>query len=260
MKTKNVLAVIAIIIVIVLIGVLGVGYYKKATTEVKNPVVTMEVQDFGTITLELYPQMAPNTVKNFIALANNGFYDGLTFHRVVEGFMIQGGDPEGAGTGGATLSSIHKEIEAGSEEDKDYSIKGEFSKNGFETNTLSHEKGVISMARSDYSSMSVALTEEGYNSASSQFFIMTETNTTLDRQYAAFGKVTEGMEVVEAIEKVEIDTSEEATSSDMPVNPPVITSVRVETFGIDYGIPETLEPFDYSSWMMQQYSTSATTE
>lgn len=260
MKTKNILMVIAIIVVIALIGTVGLGYYKKATTEVKNPIVTMEIQDFGTIKLELYPEMAPNTVKNFVALANNGFYNGLTFHRVIKDFMIQGGDPEGAGTGGATLSSINKEIQKDSDEDKEYSIKGEFAKNGFKKNTLSHEKGVISMARSDYSSVSSSLAEEGYNSGSSQFFIMTEDNKTLDKQYAAFGKVIEGMEVVEKIAAVEIDTSEDATSSDKPVNPPVITSMQVETFGIDYGMPETQEPFDYTSWMMKQYSSSTTTK
>lgn len=260
MKTKNILMIIAIVVVIALIGVVGFGYYKKATMDVKNPIVTMEVQDFGTIKLELYPEMAPNTVKNFVTLANNGFYNGLTFHRVIEDFMIQGGDPEGAGTGGATFSAINTEIEKDSDNDNDYSIVGEFAKNGFKKNTLSHEKGVISMARSDYSSISAALAEEGYNSASSQFFIMTEDNTTLDKQYAAFGRVIEGMEVVEKISAVEIDTSEEATSSDKPVNPPVITSMQVETFGINYGNVETQEPFDYTSWMMQQYSSSITTE
>jgi len=253
MKTKNILAIIASIIVLVLIGVLGFGYYKKATTVVKNPVATMEVKDFGTIKIELYPEIAPNTVKNFIALSNNAFYDGLTFHRVIENFMIQGGDPNGDGTGSATLGAIDKNIEIGSEEDKEYSIKGEFYKNGYKKNTLSHEKGVISMARSDYSSVSPSLATEGYNSAGSQFFIMTETTTYLDRQYAAFGKVIEGMEIVEKIAGVEIDTSEESQTTDKPVNPPVITSIRVETFGTEYGKPETLEPFDYTSWMMNQY-------
>ena len=257
MKTKNILAIIAIIIVLVLIGGLVWGYYKKATTEVKNPIATMEVEGFGTIKLELYPQMAPNTVKNFIALSNNGFYDGLTFHRVIENFMIQGGDPNGDGTEGATLSAIDLSIEKDSEDDKEYSILGEFSKNGYKKNTLSHEKGVISMARSDYSSISPSLAAEGYNSGCSQFFIMTETTTYLDRQYAAFGKVVEGMDIVEQIEVVEIDTSEDNEASDMPVNPPLITSIRVETFGTDYGIPETLEPFNYTEWMMNQYYSSA---
>ena len=197
--------------------------------------------------------MAPNTVKNFIALSNNGFYDGLTFHRVIEDFMIQGGDPNGDGTGGATLSAIDTTIEKDSETDKEYSIEGEFYKNGYKKNTLSHEKGVISMARSDYSSVSASLAKEGYNSACSQFFIMTETTTYLDKQYAAFGKVIEGLDIIEKIATVEIDTSEEAESSDKPVNPPVITSIRVETFDTEYGKPKTLEPFDYTSWMMNQY-------
>lgn len=256
MKTKNILAVIAIIIIVVLIGGVSFGYYKKLTTEVKNPIATMEVQDFGTIKIELYPDMAPNTVKNFVALSNNGFYDGLTFHRIIEDFMIQGGDPNGDGTGGATLSAIDTNIEKDSDEDREYAIKGEFYKNGVKKNTLSHEKGVISMARSDYSSISGSLAEEGYNSGSSQFFIMTETTTSLDKQYAAFGKVIEGMDVVEKIAAIEIDESEDATSTDKPLNPPVITSIRVETFDIEYGLPETLEPFDYTSWMMQQYSSS----
>lgn len=256
MKTKNILMVIAIIIVVALIGIVGYGYYKKATTEVKNPIVTMEVQDFGTIKLELYPEMAPNTVKNFVTLANNGFYNGLTFHRVIEEFVIQGGDPKGDGSGGATLSAVNKDIEKDSQQDKEYTIVGEFAKNGYKKNTLSHEKGVISMARSDYSSVSPALAEEGYNSGSSQFFIMTENNTSLDKLYAAFGKVIEGMDIVEKIAKVEIDTSEDATASDKPVNPPIITSMQVETFGIDYSNPKTQEPFDYTSWMMQQYAAS----
>lgn len=256
MKAKNILGVIAIIIVLVLIGGVAFGYYKKLTTEVKNPIATMEVQDFGTVEIELYPQMAPNTVKNFIALSNNGFYDGLTFHRIIKDFMIQGGDPNGDGTGGATLSAIDTSIEKGSDADKEYSIKGEFYKNEYKKNTLSHEKGVISMARSDYSSISSSLAEEGYNSGCSQFFIMTETTTSLDKQYASFGKVIKGMDIIEKIAEVEIDTSEDASSSDKPVNPPVITSIRVETFDTEYGLPETLEPFDYTSWMMKQYSSS----
>ena len=257
MKTKNIIGIIAIIIILALIGGLGWGYYKKATTEVKNPIATMEVEGFGTVKIELYPQIAPNTVKNFISLSNNGFYDGLTFHRVIEGFMIQGGDPNGDGTGGATLSAIDTSIEKDSDADKEYSIFGEFSKNGYKKNTLSHEKGVISMARSDYSSISSSLATEGYNSGCSQFFIMTETTTYLDRQYAAFGKVIEGMEIVEQIEAVEIDTSEDASASDMPVNPPIIKNLRVETFGTNYGMPETLEPFNYTEWMMNQYYSSA---
>ena len=170
-----------------------------------NPIATMIIKDYGTITLELYPEMAPNTVNNFTTLANEGFYDGLTFHRVIKDFMIQGGDPDGIGSGGPG-----------------YSIAGEFSKNGFTQNTLSHTKGVISMARTNMP-----------DSAGSQFFIMSADGTYLDGQYAAFGKVTSGIEIVEAIEKVETN------SSDKPVKDVVIESIRVDTNGVE--VPEVVK-------------------
>ena len=198
-----------------------------------------------------YDLYAPETVTNFIKLANNGFYDGLTFHRVVKDFMIQGGDPNGDGTGNATLRDL------GEDSDDEYTIPGEFIANGYNENTLKHEKGIISMARGDYSSESTTLLSEGYNSASCQFFITTtDQSMNLDGLYAAFGKVIEGMDVVDKISEVEIQTSNDeessTTSTDTPVNPPVITSIRVDTFGIDYGIPETREPFDINSWYMSQ--------
>lgn len=178
-------------------------------TEVKvietTPTVTMIIKDYGTITLELYPEMAPNTVNNFITLANDGFYDGLIFHRVIKDFMIQGGDPDGIGSGGPG-----------------YSIAGEFAINGFKQNTLSHTKGIISMARTNIP-----------DSAGSQFFIMSEDGTYLDGQYAAFGKVTSGIEIVEAIEKVETN------NSDKPVKDVVIESIRVDTNGVE--VPEVLK-------------------
>lgn len=136
------------------------------------------------------------------------------------------------------------------EEDKAYAIKGEFIANGYEYNTLRHEEGVISMARGDYSSLSSDLLDEGYNSAGSQFFIMTKNTSTLNGLYAAFGKVTEGMEVIHAIEEIEVD------EDDKPTTPPVITSLTVETFGVDYGIPETMDVFDTQSWLNQYYSSS----
>lgn len=163
---------------------------QKVTMEVKNPIVTMEVKDFGTIKLELYPEMAPDTVANFIALANHGFYDGLKFHRVVKGFMIQGGDSNGDGTGSPELSDIGL-AEAGTDSDKKYCITGEFLANGYE-NKIKNTDGVISMARADYTSYSSQLTTESYNSAGSQFFINTASNTSLDGSYATFGKVIEG--------------------------------------------------------------------
>lgn len=164
-----------------------------------TPIVTMIVKDYGTVTLELYPDMAPNTVNNFITLANDGFYDGLTFHRIIKDFMIQGGDPDGIGTGGPG-----------------YSIVGEFSNNGYTANTLLHTKGVISMARS-----------MAPDSAGSQFFIMTADTPSLDGNYAAFGKVTSGLDIIEEIGNVETD------SSDKPIEDVVIESIRVETNGID---------------------------
>ena len=255
-KEKNIVLIIAVIVVIALIGVVCFGYYKKANYSMKNPIATIEIENMGTIKLELYPQEAPNTVKNFIALANNEFYDGLTFHRVVKDFMIQGGDKKGDGTGTPTLSDINKEIEEGSEQDKEYTIKGEFSENGV-NNSIKCERGVIAMARSDYSSFSSSLTEEGYNSAGSQFFIVTKDTSSLNGLYAPFGRVIEGMEVVDQIENTEIKAPEEGeTSSDTPVNPPVIKSIRVETNDVEYGLPKTEEPFDYTNWLYSQYGIS----
>lgn len=250
MKTKRIIMIIAIILVIVLIGLVGYAIYQKATFTKQNPVATMEIEGLGTMKIELYPDQAPNTVANFITLANRGFYDGLTFHRIVKDFMVQGGDKEGTGSGAPTLS----DIKDGGSTTETYAIKGEFVQNGFNKNTLRHEKGVISMARSDYSQM--GLYEEGYNSAGSQFFIMTGDNASLNGYYAAFGKVIEGMDVLDKLNETEVTTSEDSSDSEAstPVNPPVITSVRVDTFGVDYGVPETVTPFDYNSYMQQLYS------
>jgi len=172
----------------------------------KLPIVTMKIKDYGTVKLELYPEVAPNTVNNFISLSNSGFYDGLKFHRVIKEFMIQGGDPDGVGTGGPG-----------------YSIVGEFTSNGF-ANSLKHTKGVISMARSN-----------NPDSAGSQFFIMSEDAPHLDGEYAAFGKVISGIEVVENIEKVDTD------SNDAPKEDVVIESITVDTKGLEYKDPEKIE-------------------
>lgn len=242
MKTKNIITIIAIILVIVFIGVLCYGYYEKFAKEPKNPIATMVVEGYGEVKIELYPEFAPNTVANFIRLANRGFYDNLTFHRTIPDFMIQGGDKEGNGSGSPSLSDIKDEVAV----NKDYSIKGEFIANGYNKNTLRHTEGVISMARSDYSAY--GYTEEGYNSAGSQFFIMTKDTSSLNGLYAAFGKVIEGIEIIHNIENVEVVTREtNAEGADKPLNPPVIKSIRVETFGVDYGIPETVEPFNLSN-------------
>jgi len=170
-----------------------------------NPIVTFTMENGDTFKAELYPDVAPQSVNNFVSLIKKGFYDGLIFHRVIPGFMIQGGDPEGTGMGGPG-----------------YSIRGEFASNGFK-NDLKHTKGVLSMARSMMP-----------DSAGSQFFIMHETSPHLDGEYAAFGKITEGQEVVDAIAVVDTDYS------DRPRTPQVMKSVTVETFGVDYPEPEKI--------------------
>ena len=169
-----------------------------------NPIATLTMNDGGVIKIELYPDIAPITVDNFVKLCNEGFYDGLIFHRVIKGFMIQGGDPEGTGMGGPG-----------------YSIKGEFEQNGVK-NDLKHTEGVISMARS-----------ADPDSAGSQFFIMHKTSPHLDGEYAAFGKVTEGMDVVERIATVATEPG-----TDRPYEDQVMETVTVETFGVDYPEPE----------------------
>ena len=250
MKTKKIIMIVAIILIVVLTGFVGYTIYQKVTFKKQNPIVTMEIEGIGTMKLELYPDQAPNTVANFITLANRGFYDGLTFHRIVKDFMVQGGDKDGTGSGSPTLSAI----EDGASETENYAIKGEFVQNGFNKNTIRHEKGVISMARSDYSQM--GLYEEGYNSAGTQFFLMTGDNATLNGYYAAFGKVIEGMEVLDKLNETEVTTADETEGAEAskPVNPPVIKSVRVDTFGVDYGKPNTVKPFDYNSYLQQMYS------
>lgn len=217
---------LSVLITVISMAFLAVGCVKKQNTEVKNtdnskksttqdtkvntpeknPVATIEMSDGSKIKVELYPTVAPNTVKNFIYLTKNGFYNGLIFHRVIPNFMIQGGDPNGNGTGGA-----------------DYTIKGEFSDNGVK-NDLKHVRGVISMARSS-----------APNSASSQFFIMVADAPSLDGQYAAFGKVTEGMEVADKIVGVK------RNSNDKPLVEQKIKSITVDTFGVDYGEPEKIK-------------------
>ena len=214
------IAALLIVAIIILIGVNSCSEPKKSEPTVtesivekiaaldikENPVATLTMENGGVIVMELYPNIAPNTVCNFIELANSGYYDGLIFHRCIKEFMIQGGCPEGTGTGGPG-----------------YTILGEFANNGFE-NPISHERGVISMARSS-----------AYDSAGSQFFITVADSTFLDTDYAPFGKVIEGMEVADAI--VAIETG----ANDKPVVDQVIKSIRVDTKGITYPEAEKLQ-------------------
>ena len=176
---------------------------KGEDNTMQNPIVTIEMENGKLIKAELFPEKAPNTVNNFVSLVKSGFYDGLIFHRVISGFMIQGGDPAGVGTGGPG-----------------YHIKGEFALNGFKQNDIKHERGVLSMARA-----------MAPDSAGSQFFIMHQNSSHLDGQYAAFGKVTEGIEVVDEIASVKTDWN------DKPKTPQTMKRVTVETFGVEYPEP-----------------------
>ena len=178
---------------------------EETNVDKTHPIATITMKDGGVIELELYPEVAPESVKNFISLANSGFYDGLIFHRVILGFMIQGGDPLGKGTGGPG-----------------YAIKGEFAANGVQ-NDISHVRGVLSMARSS-----------AYDSGGSQFFIVQADSTYLDGQYAAFGRVISGLDVVDKIAKTTTD------SKNKPYKDQTMATVRVETWGVDYGEPEKL--------------------
>lgn len=209
-KSKLVFIVLSIMAVITLTGcgtskddekVKDTSSYASEVKE--KPVVTITMENDQKIVMELDPEVAPNTVANFVSLVKKGFYDGLIFHRVIPGFMVQGGDPSGNGMGGP-----------------DYAIKGEFLSNGFENN-LKHERGVVSMARS-----------QDPNSAGSQFFIMVDTSDQLDGEYAAFGKVTEGMDVVDEI------VNAERNDSDKPLKEQKMKKVEVDTKGFDYPKPE----------------------
>ena len=171
-----------------------------------NPIVTFKMADGRVMTGELYPEKAPNTVNNFISLANKGFYDGLIFHRVIPGFMIQGGDPQGSGMGGPG-----------------YQINGEFAANGFKQNDVIHTTGVLSMART-----------MAPNSAGSQFFVMVAPAPHLDGQYAAFGKITDGEQIA-----IDISRVPRNMMNDKPKKDVVIESIRVDTLGVEYPAPET---------------------
>ena len=280
-KFSKAIWIIALVLIIIILGVIGFGYYKKKTLNIPNPTVTMEIENYGTIKLELYPEYAPEAVKNFITLANNGYYNGVKFHRVVKDFMIQGGDSKGDGTGSPTFADLYNSDDENAKykytngEDatstSEYSIKGEFIANGYKNNTLNLTEGTLAMARADYTSYSPTLAEQSYNSAGSQFFIMTTNNhTNLDGYYAGFGKVIEGMDIVHDIENVECkaagndENSEGENSSNQnaeistPVTDVKITSVSVDTHGVEYGKPDTIVPFNYMKWLYAQYGLDFT--
>lgn len=204
MRKKSLIKVVLFFIISSLLVSCGNKEWGEQVEAPKElPIATIKVKNYGTMVAELYPQYAPNTVNNFISLSNSGFYDGLTFHRVVKNFVIQGGDPDGNGAGGPG-----------------YSIRGEFSSNGYKFNTLNHSEGVLSMARS-----------KSNDSAGSQFFIVTKEASSLNDNYAGFGKVIEGLDVLHEIENVEV-------SKETPKEKIVIEEIRVDTKGVSYSEPE----------------------
>lgn len=308
-KIKRILLILAIIIVALLLLYLGINYAKAGMNELKkdnNPIVTMEIEDYGTIKIELYPDMAPNTVKNFVALVNSGYYNGKTISEIGEDSIVGGFDlsdgkqedseekkdeekatVEGEDTSedeeyvpGPKLSDI-KTLEDG-EEDSGYSIAGEYVEAGYTDNTLSHQRGVISMKRETYEDYQYQLSllqmmgYESYidslislmdNTAGSGFFIVTDTNTSYDGQYAAFGKVIEGMDVVDKIseakvkeEKSDDESSSEETAKEVPEKEIKISKVTVDTKGVDYGEPVTSTRFDFDALFSQLLSSYSNTQ
>ncbi len=207
MKRKNIIILFILVLALILPTGCSLIREKEIENPDENPIATLNIKNWGKVKIELNPGEAPNTVASFIELANSGFYDGLIFHRIIEGFMIQGGDPSGDGTGGPG-----------------YRIKGEMPNNNFD-NKLTHEEGVISMARSPIS----------YDSAGSQFFITVAKHQSLDGDYAVFGKVVDGMDIVMDISKVSTNRS------DRPLDDVVIKSIKVDTFGHEYPEAEKIK-------------------
>lgn len=280
-KFKKIIAVLIVIAVLAALVAVVANITLSKVDNKANPIVTMEIEGYGQVKIKLYPDMAPNTVKNFIRLAKRGYYKGKTFNSIQEGLVTGGGEK----TTGAKLSNI-KDLAEG-EDDKTYAIKGEFAQAGYEKNTLSHERGVISMSRTTssdyqddiytmqlmgYGSYLDTILDEMYDSQSAAFFILTEDDADYNGIYTAFGKVEEGMDIIDKISKLEVEktTAEDGseTATTKIVNQPVISNVSVDTFGVDYGEPETcnLEDFEavmnvfMQSIMQQQQSGGVTTE
>jgi peptidyl-prolyl cis-trans isomerase B (cyclophilin B) len=249
MDKKLIFSVIALVLVVILIGYVGYGYYQKQNFELKRPIVSMEIEGYGMVKMELYPEEAPETVKNFVKLINEGYYNGLTFHRIEADLLIQGGDPAGTGAGSS-----------------EYSVPGEFTTNGYENN-LKFERGTVGLARQDFTSsvqsygLPSSIVYEGYNTGYSQFFIMTVDQANFDGLYTSFGKVIEGIEIIDELSnleaKVEVDeeTGEEVETAE-PVNKPVITNMTVDTFNIKYDAPNLVKTFDFNSYIMSYFGLS----
>lgn len=268
-KTKLMIWIIVAVLAVALCGLLVCNIVLAKTHKVQNPVATFEVENYGNIKIELYPEYAPNTVSNFVNLIKNGFYTGKTFYGKDVNAIYATKNADGTETE-PTMSIVKKDVQYGADNDSKYQINGEFVLNGFDKNTLKHEKGVVSMLREEYSSY-FGIQEQGYNSASCHFQIMLDTNRNLNGAYTAFGKVIEGLDVVEKIFAIEAKADEnsegeEAVSTEKITElstPAVITKASVETYGVDYGVPEVHEAFDYDAFLQnyfnQYYNTDGAT-
>ena len=261
---KNIILLILSVLILALCVLLVIQAIRAKTEEIKNPIVTLEVENYGNIKIELYPEYAPNTVKNIIKLAENGYYDGKVFYGKDDISVYVGRNSEG-NIDYPKLSTIEPGV--ASEDDYEYEINGEFVANNFEANTLKHEKGVVSLVRADYTQITSQLLNESYNSGCSQFTILTKGERSLNGMYAAFGRVIEGMEIVEKIYELEGNSkieSEDSTEGSAGIKAfiqyPLITKVTVDTFGVNYGFPEVHESFDYNAYMQdlltQYYKTN----
>lgn len=264
-KIQFVVWIIVAIAALLLIGGVAYNTVCRVNQEVKNPEATFEIENYGTIKMELYPEYAPNTVTNFIKLIESGYYNNKVIYGKDEICMYMGRDENGELVN-PTMGLISQDIEENSDDDYDYTIPGEFISNGFNTNTLRHEKGIVTLIRNDYTQYFSSLAEESYNSGNSQLGIMmSDDSSSLNGAYAAFGRIIEGMDILEKIyneaelKPVETDeTGNETESSDgieQFANYPKITSASVETYGEDYGMPETQDAFDYNSYMYNLMSS-----
>ncbi len=281
-KVKKILIGLIIIALIAAIVLLVINIVMAKVDNKPNPVVTMEVEGYGIIKMELYPDKAPNTVKNFIKLAQNGFYNGKTFNDIENGLVRAGAvaettDEDGNAVTGPMLSDMKTLAEG--EEDYQYAIPGEFMENNYTDNNLKHQRGVISMYRKTsslyqqeislmqmmgYSEYIDPILEDMYDSQDTQFFILTADNMNYNGLFSAFGRVTEGMDIVDQISQLELtqetDENGESYESTKPVNPPVIKNVTVETYGVNYGDPEVVRAIDFDAYFdmfMQMFNQSS---
>ncbi len=264
-KIKLFISIIVLIAVILLLGIVGYGTFWRLTDNTIHPEVTFEIENYGTVKMELYPEYAPNTVANFIKLVEKGYYNGKVLYGKDDMCMYLGRNS--AGEIDATKTSlIFDDIEEGAENDFEYTISGEFVANGFEQNTLRHDKGVVTLLRNDYTQYVNTLYQESYDSGNSQIsIVMTDSGNNLNGAYAGFGKITEGFEIVEKIyneakikQEVNEETGEAIENSDgieQFETYPVIKTATVDTHGENFGLPQVLEAFDYNAYMSELLSS-----